>query len=528
MVKKFPVFDFKFQNIVLAICIVFNTVLSILISLLMGDILDAIAVGELTGDIWIFIAMIMILTVLSSVISIGLAQYLPMKILLEKSIDASRTIIDLLLKTSYKNYTKHDKGYYINLITSSAFTYGDIYSQMNITLIGNILCVILLFCVSAFINPYLGIVFAIFILLYYVVMNKPSKATAKYQEKGLPTQDEFLSETKRIVEEKRAINIAQANKFYTNRFFEKSKHYLSFIQRFRFYEIITENLPQKLSNIFQIAVLAISIYLYSLNKISLGTIIVSYQLSGLLHTPLDYCIGILMNYRINRVHLDRLNQFATMALLSPGFENLYRDSKKLFEIKNGKFYTTANQEQLLFEVDYLSIEKGSLTVVKGANGSGKSMLTNFLTGYSDIDSFSGEIILDSSLKNAAYLSYPILIVNGKFRENLFDRKPPQDLCEALNITISDKVIDDNVINLSYGEQQKLNLLRVFSLNSEVVILDEPLTNLDKNSIEQLINYIASKKGKISIIAIMHSDELDIYADYILEIRHQQLIDINDI
>ena len=185
MVKKFPVFDFKFQNIVLAICIVFNTVLSILISLLMGDILDAIAVGELTGDIWIFIAMIMILTVLSSVISIGLVQYLPMKILLEKSIDASRTIIDLLLKTSYKNYTKHDKGYYINLITSSAFTYGDIYSQMNITLIGNILCVILLFCVSTFINPYLGIVFAIFILLYYVVMNKPSKSYCQISRKGI-------------------------------------------------------------------------------------------------------------------------------------------------------------------------------------------------------------------------------------------------------------------------------------------------------------------------------------------------------
>ena len=63
--KEISCIDFKFQNIVLAICIVFNTVLSILISLLMGDILDAIAVGELTGDIWIFIAMIMILTVLS-------------------------------------------------------------------------------------------------------------------------------------------------------------------------------------------------------------------------------------------------------------------------------------------------------------------------------------------------------------------------------------------------------------------------------------------------------------------------------
>lgn len=462
--------------------------------------------------------------ILSAILSIVLVQYMPMKILLNKSIDASRTVIDLLLKTSHKNYTAYDKGYYINLVTSSAFIYGDIYAQMNITLIGNILCVLLLLGVSVCINPYLGLTFAGFIFIYYIVMNRPSKITAQYQEQGLPTHDAFLSETKRIVEEKRAINIAQADHFYLNRFFEKSKNYLTFIQKFRFYEIITENLPQNLSNIFQIAALAISIYLFSLNKIDLGTIVVSYQLSGLLHTPLDYCIGILMNYRINRVHLDRLNQFSSVALAPSGFENLYKDTQNLFEIKNGKFYKTSDKNQLLFETKHLSIEKNTLTVIKGTNGSGKSMLVNFLTGYSDVGSFSGEIALDTSLKDAAYLSYPILIVHGSLRENLFDRVPPKDLEHMLNINMADKEINDDIVNLSYGEQQKLNLLRVFSLNSKVIILDEPLTNLDRHSIDHLTSYIASKKGKVSIIAIMHSDELDAYADHILEIQHHRLVD----
>lgn len=525
MKTYFPIFNLKIQNIILVIAIIFNTALSIIISVLIGNILDILTAPNFIDYIFQPIIVILILTVLSSVMSIILVQYMPMKILLRKSIDASRTVIDLLLRTSHKNYAAYDKGYFINIITSSAFVYGDIYAQMNITLIGNILCIVLLLGVSVFINPYLGIAFTIFIAIYYIVMNRPSKITAEYQERGLPTQDAFLSETKRIIEEKRSINIAHANRFYMNRFFEKSKKYLTFIQKFRFFEIITESLPQNLSNIFQIATLAVSIYLFSLNKIELGTIIVTYQLSGLLHTPLDYCIGILMNYRINRVHLDRLNQFASAATLPSGFENLYKNVPYLFEITDGQFYTSSAKEYLLFKVDHLSIEKNTLTVIKGTNGSGKSMLTNFLTGYSNAASFIGKITLDMSLKDAAYLSYPILIVRGSFYDNLFGRAVPEDLYHALNVNISDKDIDDNIVNLSYGEQQKLNLLRVFSLNSKVIILDEPFTNLDQSSIEHLTHYIASKKGSVSIIAIMHSDELDQYADHILEIRHCQLIDI---
>lgn len=68
----------------------------------------------------------------------------------------------------------------------------------------------------------------------------------------------------------------------------------------------------------------------------------------------------------------------------------------------------------------------------------------------------------------------------------------------------------------------MGLVRVFSSNAEVVVLDEPLMNLDEESIGNLTAYIAEIKKEKSIIAIMHSAELDAMADMILRIDNKKL------
>ncbi len=92
----------------------------------------------------------------------------------------------------------------------------------------------------------------------------------------------------------------------------------------------------------------------------------------------------------------------------------------------------------------------------------------------------------------------------------------------LDITFQDKTIHESGGNLSYGEQQKLALLRVLSADADVIVLDEPFTNLDHESIDRLSNYISSLKNKKSIIAIMHSPELDQAADIILKIDNEKI------
>ncbi len=196
--KRKGIFELRFRNILMAFGIVLCTALSIAASLLLGKFIDFLADRPaFDRDTAIYLAVILIALVLSIIAGIVLAQFLPLKVQLAKSMEYTRGVMNGLLKTSQKNYQSKEKGYYINLVTSSAFTCGDIYGQMNIELVGNLLCVLLMICIAAYINPYFALVYLIYIPLFAVLTQKPNKKIAAFQKDGLPTQDAFLSGTKK-------------------------------------------------------------------------------------------------------------------------------------------------------------------------------------------------------------------------------------------------------------------------------------------------------------------------------------------
>ena len=110
---------------------------------------------------------------------------------------------------------------------------------------------------------------------------------------------------------------------------------------------------------------------------------------------------------------------------------------------------------------------------------------------------------------------------------MFGQKVESALYDVLGISFQDKIINESGTNLSYGEQQKLALLRVLSSNTNVIVLDEPFTNLDQECIGRLSEYIAELKKQKSIISIMHSSEFDQFADVILKIDNGQLVYIDN-
>ena len=68
-------------------------------------------------------------------------------------------------------------------------------------------------------------------------------------------------------------------------------------------------------------------------------------------------------------------------------------------------------------------------------------------------------------------------------------------------------------------------MRLFGTDQPTLFLDEPLSNLDAETQSHLIQYIKSLKGKKTLLVIMHSDELDDFADGILRIHdHQMTLD----
>lgn len=521
MFKK--IFEVKWINAFLAIGIVISTALSVAASLLLGGFIDFMT-HRTSFDTQIIRYLILLLTVMiaSAGSNIFLGKFLPLRRQLRKTIDFSQEVIDGVMEVPLKNYLKHEKGYYINVVTSSAFIAGDIYGQLNIELVGNLLCVGLMIVLAGFINPWFAVVYLLYIPIYALLSQKPNKKIADYQRIGLPVQDAFLSQIKKIVESKREININHANSYFYNLYQDRSESYLKFITKFKLYSILSNNVPSLLSCLLTASILVISAKLYFSGMMTLGLIFSMFQLSQLLQGPLNRCFEIRIYSSINKVHLERLVEFEKEKDGKSGFEEKYQEMEDLASLENGTIFSNANKDKKLYSFNKLTFPKKKLILIKGGNGTGKSTLTNLLTGFCDSEIFDGSFHLDNSLKEVAYLSHPLLFTEGDVQENLLGQEIDHSVADLLGINFLDKVINDAGSNLSFGEQQKLALLRVLSSNSNVYILDEPFTNLDRETIDRLTLYLAGLKKDKTVITIIHSPELDPYANLILEIKNKKI------
>lgn len=523
-IKDKSIFELSFKNIILAIGIVCCTALSIVASLLLGRFIDFLSNRPaFDHETLVYLIAILCALVLTVIANVVLAQFLPLKFQLKKSIEYSQGVMRGLLNMSQRNYLHNEKGYYINLVTSSAFTCGDIYGQLNIELIGNLLCVLVLIIIATFISPFFGLAYIFYIPFFAILTQRPNKKIAAFQKEGLPTQDAFLSGTKKIVEDKRAINVARAEEYYEALYDKRSIMYLSFVTKYKWYSLLSTNVPLLLSAFLTAATIGVAAKLYFDGKATIGTVFLVFQLSQLLQGPLNRCFEILIYRSINSIHIERISEFNKHQYEPSGFEDKYHEQDNLAVISSAKVFSSPDKERLLFSVDKLILPKNKLIVIKGGNGTGKSTLTNLLTGFSDIGVFEGHIEIDKTLSNASYLSHPILFADGTVEENLFGRKIDPELLGVLDISFQNKTINESGSNLSYGEQQKLALLRVLSSDATVVVLDEPFTNLDYECIRRLSDYIVELKKKKSVIAIMHSPELDQFADIILKIDNKRLV-----
>ncbi len=517
------IFDLHPKNLFLSLGMVFVIALSVMGSLLFGRFIDLLITKQ-SFDTATQLHLVALLATLlaAAILNVFLSQYLPLKVQLSRSIDKVNEVMSALMRVPYKFYSQNEKGYYINLITSSAFTYGDLYGHINIQLIANGICVALILGVSYLIHPvFLGVYIA-YIPLYALLSHKPNNAIANFQKVGLPTQDKFLSATKKNTEEKKSINLAKAEEYFLRMYDAKSHKYLEFVQKYKFFSILASNIPTLLSNVLIVLVMSIGTFLFFKGDVTIGTILIVFQLSQILQNPLNRIFEISIHYAINRPHLERIGSFIDLADQESGFESFYGDREHLLSIAKGSFYATPDKERLLFSVDELTLEKNQLVVIKGGNGSGKSTILNYITSFADPAQFEGNMELDNSLRDVAYLSYPILVTDGSVAENLFGKEVDENLFGVLRVDFRDKVITESPVNLSFGEQQKLNLLRILSLDSHVLMLDEPFSNLDQKTTEELVHYIAKIKGQKSIFVIAHSDELDAITDVVLTIRDREL------
>ena len=171
-------------------------------------------------------------------------------------------------------------------------------------------------------------------------------------------------------------------------------------------------------------------------------------------------------------------------------------------------------DKKIFENINLSLTPGNITILKGKNGSGKTTLLKAILNL--IEPSFGSIFWKGKLlkrnlydfyNHATYIadttsSLRKLTIkdNVNIWKKFFISNINDDQIEiALKTLKLDNYLNKKVGTLSFGETKKLEFLRLIIENKKVWILDEPLSNLDEDSIElmkQTFEDHSSKEGSI--------------------------------
>jgi len=205
-------------------------------------------------------------------------------------------------------------------------------------------------------------------------------------------------------------------------------------------------------------------------------------------------------------------------------EPIFQFNKVSFEASGTKILKSVSFE----------VQKGEFLAILGASGAGKSSL---LRHFNSLNSptegqinFRGKDIdfdLQCLRKNVGILFQNPVVFTGSVKENLlvagrWDNKIAQtldhELVQALEqVEMGSIQLTHKAKDLSGGEQQRLALARTLLNSPQVLLLDEPTSNLDpklSQSIMDLVNKL-SKSLELTVIVVSH--------DHLLMRRYAQRV-----
>ncbi|MBM6775529.1 ATP-binding cassette domain-containing protein [Olsenella profusa] len=502
-----------------------STVLSIAVAFGAGSLVSAMAEKGAGDDAVPVLLGCLALSVVGGAAVIVLQTWVPVKVQIERLGRAASRALRDVLGMAQAEYEKSDKGYYLNVLSGSTDVYGKSYADANVLLVGSTICLIAVLIGAGALDALFVPVFLAYFALFGCAMMLPANRLAAIQRDGLPAQDAFMGEAKSIVESKRSINTTHSEVFFGARYRKRGEGYERFCLRRQFWQQLANSLPTLLTNLLQVGVLGVSAWRCLEGAAPAGSVFTAYIVASLAQEPLSAFLLALTSYASNVPHVERLRSLASRAAEPSGFGALRGgEAGPVVARLDGALYADASRSgEPLFRARGIEVRAGSLVVVKGPNGSGKSRLLDFLAGLSDPACLDGRAELSPELASCDYLTYPVPVVAGTLADNMLGARPDPAAARALGLgDLASREITDQPLNLSLGERQKIGLLRALSGGSPVLLLDEPLTNLDGAAREGLCRLVEGMRGERTVVAVMHSGELDGAADQILEVRGGEL------
>ena len=154
----------------------------------------------------------------------------------------------------------------------------------------------------------------------------------------------------------------------------------------------------------------------------------------------------------------------------------------------------------------LEFKEGQCYLVKGHNGSGKTMLLRIICGF--LKPTDGKVIYDKEysygviIENPAFFLNETAMYNMKYLADINKKIGKEEIEKWLKKFNLLEFKDKKVKTFSLGMKQRLALCQAFMESPDVILLDEPFNAIDEDNLNIVYDLLKEQReaGKIIVIA----------------------------
>lgn len=503
--------------------ILLGSVIYVPIPYIIGKVTDDVLVGSKNlKTLYYYISIIFILYILKYFISF-ISNYLSSKFNNFVSNELRYELVKRIMNLSMEYLESIEKGYLQSRISECS----SITTMFSITIVGiliNLFDAILSISTMFTINNDLAVTVLIFMPLFFIFVKISNKEYTQNTKKVLEANAVLNGECFEIINGIEDIKILNGKKYSLNKFKEKLDQLVRITLRQNKIMIFLTNSITGINDVGTLLILLVSGILIIKGQFTIGLYTTFSLYSAKIFTCTQFLANVGPSLKQTCLSVERVFEFLEMDDESKGKnENLDKTIDSI-ELENVSFQYKRSDRKVLKCVNMI-MKRGEKILIRGENGTGKSTLIKLLDalyrpndGRIFINNTDMAIINPDSIRERiSIVSQNIFLFRGTVLDNILygqeekKREDVEKLISELNLVyyISrlpkglDTEIIQNSSGISGGQTQVIAFIRAILSEKDIIILDEPISNVDAETRNIILCILKESKFDGILIIISH-------------------------
>jgi len=420
-----------------------------------------------------------------------------------------------VLHKDYRFFLDHPVGDINNKVIHDAATYVKARLMMFPTLVLNILHLIILFGFLFRLSFQMTLVVLLFSLIFMVLYTMVNKKLRHYSVKEREDFSDLMTESNATLTGVDTIQL-YAGEDYAAEYFEKLVDiYEHDLITLKYWQALSKSATNMITNMVPILMIIVGIVLVVFDQeATMGKILAFYYFLPRLKEPITAITDFNVDLQSSNAVEDRIKEL----LIEPVDESIELEHvDKIDELgfKN-MGYNYSDGETILKDINF-ELKRGDTLAITGPSGAGKTTLLRLLkrqvTPTKGILAVNGKdythIEPASYVARIAVLPQEVFIFDATIVENIdfgkgYSEKHIRDVVRLSGVDHFS--MDENALGLSGGERQRIGLARALACEYDVLILDEPTSELDHETETMVIENLkkVQVENNCMMIVVTHS------------------------